>query len=113
MKRGRRSSSPAGRRRFLGALGATLAAPAILHGRARPKRFPLAFSTLGCPAWSLARVLDEAARLGFAAVELRGLTSVQPARSTIHIATMNPTVPQTRIGGNLRMTLKPCCSSTL
>ena len=33
----------------------------------------LAFSTLGCPNWSLTRVLDEAARLGYAAVELRGL----------------------------------------
>jgi glucosamine-6-phosphate deaminase len=33
----------------------------------------LAFSTLGCPAWSLVRVLDEAARQGYDGVELRFL----------------------------------------
>ncbi len=31
----------------------------------------LAFSTLGCPAWPLARVLDAASRLGYDGVELR------------------------------------------
>jgi glucosamine-6-phosphate deaminase len=33
----------------------------------------LAFSTLGCPAWPLARVLDTASRLGYDGVELRFL----------------------------------------
>jgi glucosamine-6-phosphate deaminase len=33
----------------------------------------LCFSTLGCPGWSLARVLDEAGRLGYDGVELRFL----------------------------------------
>ena len=33
----------------------------------------LAFSTLGCPAWPLSRVLDEASRLGYDGVELRFL----------------------------------------
>jgi glucosamine-6-phosphate deaminase len=33
----------------------------------------LAFSTLGCPAWPLARVLDAASRLGYDGVELRFL----------------------------------------
>ena len=33
----------------------------------------MAFSTLGCPTWSLHRILDEAAGLGYAAVELRGV----------------------------------------
>lgn len=64
------------RRRFLRALAA--AAPA-LASRARaawaagPSRLPLCFSTLGCPDWGWDRVLSEAERLGFAAIELRGL----------------------------------------
>lgn len=36
-------------------------------------RLKLTFSTLGCPAWPWQRVLDEAVRLGFAGIELRGL----------------------------------------
>ena len=31
----------------------------------------LAFSTLGCPSWPLARILDAAGRLGYDGVELR------------------------------------------
>src|SRR3970040_33275 len=31
----------------------------------------LSFSTLGCPSWSLARILDAAGRLGYDGVELR------------------------------------------
>lgn len=34
---------------------------------------PLAFSTLGCPEWSWATILDFAAEHGYAAIELRGL----------------------------------------
>jgi sugar phosphate isomerase/epimerase len=34
---------------------------------------PLAFSTLGCPGWTLERVLDAANEYGYDAVELRGL----------------------------------------
>lgn len=37
------------------------------------KRLPMAFSTLGCPAWDWQKILDFAAAHGFAAVELRGL----------------------------------------
>jgi len=33
----------------------------------------LSFSTLGCPSWSLARVLDQAGRMGYDGVELRFL----------------------------------------
>lgn len=74
MKRGRRSpGARSGRRRFLGALGATLAAPRLLQGRARPKRLPIAFSTLGCPSWDWKTVLGQASALGYAAIELRGL----------------------------------------
>ncbi len=45
-------------------------------------RAPLAFSTLGCPAWSWEEVLGFAEKHGFAAVELRGLqgTLDLPAR---------------------------------
>lgn len=61
------------RRTFLTTLAAGLAAaPAIL--RARPAtRYPIAFSTLGCPAWSWKQILDQADTLGYAALELRGV----------------------------------------
>lgn len=62
-----------GRRAFLVTVGAGLAAPAVLRGQARPKRYPIAFSTLGCPAWSWPTVLEQAERLGFSAIELRGI----------------------------------------
>jgi sugar phosphate isomerase/epimerase len=60
------------RRTFMTALAASVAAPAILRSRRKPK-FPIAFSTLGCPAWSWKTILEQADRLGFAAVELRGV----------------------------------------
>ena len=34
----------------------------------------LAFSTLGCPTWDSRRIFDSAARLGYDAVELRGIS---------------------------------------
>jgi len=53
------------------------AAPAIIRSSsweaAKTKRFPLAFSTLGCPTWDWRRILDQAAQHGYAALELRGL----------------------------------------
>jgi sugar phosphate isomerase/epimerase len=61
------------RRKFLAALGAGLAAPAILCAAARRKRYPIAFSTLGCPAWAWTTVLEQAERLGYSAIELRGV----------------------------------------
>src|SRR5688572_10897504 len=36
-------------------------------------RLPLGFSTLGCPTWSWARILDFAAEHQFASIELRGI----------------------------------------
>ncbi len=59
------------RRTFLTTLAAGAAAPSLL--RARRARYPIAFSTLGCPAWSWATILQQADRLGFAAIELRGV----------------------------------------
>jgi sugar phosphate isomerase/epimerase len=61
------------RRTFLTTLTAgILAAPTILRAR-RSARYPLAFSTLGCPSWTWKTVLDQADRLGYAAIELRGV----------------------------------------
>ena len=37
------------------------------------ERLPIAFSTLGCPAWEWPKILDFAESHGFAAIELRGL----------------------------------------
>jgi sugar phosphate isomerase/epimerase len=62
-----------GRRAFLATMGAGLAAPAILRAAPRKKRYPIAFSTLGCPAWSWKTILDQADRLGYRAIELRGV----------------------------------------
>ena len=61
------------RREFLGALAAAAAAPAFARGAATRPRLPIAFSTLGCPAWEWGKILEQADRLGFAAIELRGL----------------------------------------
>ena len=61
------------RRAFLAAMGAGLAAPAILRGQGRRPRYPIAFSTLGCPGWGWTAVLDQADRLGYSAIELRGV----------------------------------------
>ena len=45
----------------------------LLRAQAARKRYPIAFSTLGCPAWSWQTVVDQADRLGDAAIELRGV----------------------------------------
>ena len=60
------------RRTFMTALAAGVATPGILRSRQR-KRYPIAFSTLGCPAWSWQKVLEQADSLGYAALELRGI----------------------------------------
>src|ERR671935_576770 len=55
------------RREFVGT-----AAALLLPWRA-PKKLPLGFSTLGCPAWPWPKILDFAAEHQFAAIELRGI----------------------------------------
>ncbi len=60
------------RRGFLGLLAAWAVVPSRGQDAGR-RRLPLAFSTLGCPGWDLVTILDQADRLGYAAVELRGL----------------------------------------
>lgn len=62
------------RRSFLATLGTGLAAaPALLRAQSRSARYPLAFSTLGCPAWSWKTILQSAAASGYVALELRGV----------------------------------------
>ena len=59
------------RRKFIQTVSlATMASAFAQEGTAH---LPIAFSTLGCPAWDLAKILDFANKNGFAAVELRGL----------------------------------------
>ena len=63
------------RRQFLQTLSvAALSQVALPRLWASEKsRIPIAFSTLGCPAWDLDRILEFAHQHGFSAVELRGL----------------------------------------
>jgi sugar phosphate isomerase/epimerase len=69
--------SSTSRRTFIQSLAAAVAAPAVISagrwaGR-KVARLPMAFSTLGCPNWEWKKILDQAAQLGYAAIELRGL----------------------------------------
>lgn len=68
------------RRQFLqqtfSLLSAAALAPKLLaaaSSEAKPSKIPLAFSTLGCPAWKWKKILEFAAQHGFSAIELRGL----------------------------------------
>lgn len=60
------------RRSFVKALSVTAMSSAFAWD-APMTQLPIAFSTLGCPAWDFGKILDFAAQNGFAAVELRGL----------------------------------------
>lgn len=63
------------RRQFVqAASAAVLSQLALPHLWAGEKsRIPIAFSTLGCPAWDWPRILQFAHQHGFSAIELRGL----------------------------------------
>src|SRR5580693_4787927 len=70
------------RRQFLQMLSSAALAPLVVGEmkvgqaktvEAKPSQIPLAFSTLGCPAWEWKKILDFAHDHGFAAIELRGL----------------------------------------
>ncbi|MBO0727339.1 MAG: sugar phosphate isomerase/epimerase [Blastocatellia bacterium] len=61
------------RRKFINLGAAAIAAPAIIRTGKAAERLPIAFSTLGCPAWEWKTILDQAAQNGFAAFEMRGL----------------------------------------
>lgn len=77
------------RRRFVQGLSFAAAAAAFAADR-KASGFPIAFSTLGCPDWSLDKILHFATAHGFAAIELRGLQRnldlpTHPAFSPDHI----------------------------
>jgi sugar phosphate isomerase/epimerase len=55
------------RREFVGT------AAALLLPWQAPQKLPLGFSTLGCPTWPWAKILDFAAAHQFASIELRGI----------------------------------------
>jgi sugar phosphate isomerase/epimerase len=59
------------RREFLASGTATALLSGISWGK--EERLPLAFSTLGCPAWEWKKILEFAQANWFAAIELRGL----------------------------------------
>ncbi len=61
------------RRTFLHTAAAATAAPAIIRRFQTTPRYPLAFSTLGCPKWPWARVLEQASAMGYRGIELRGI----------------------------------------
>jgi sugar phosphate isomerase/epimerase len=62
------------RRSFIATLGAGLAtAPALLRAQSRSARYPIAFSTLGCPNWRWKTILENANEYGYVALELRGI----------------------------------------
>lgn len=60
------------RRAFVRSASFAVAAAAFAKD-AKSQRLPIAFSTLGCPAWSLDKILTFADENGYAAIELRGL----------------------------------------
>jgi sugar phosphate isomerase/epimerase len=65
------------RREFLKVMSSAVFASSVLPRRlfaaASAARIPIAFSTLGCPAWQWHKILDFAHQHGFSAIELRGL----------------------------------------
>src|SRR6266516_400457 len=67
------------RREFLAASAAVVSSPPFplsFQERGdvgRSPRFPIGFSTLGCPAWTWKQILDFAQAHDYAAIELRGI----------------------------------------
>jgi sugar phosphate isomerase/epimerase len=77
--------------------------------RASEGRLPLAFSTLGCPAWTWKEILDFAEKHGYAAVELRGMLGSMdlPARPEFAAGTIAKSKKETSEHG-----LKIACVSS-
>lgn len=61
------------RRQFAQGIAAIAFLPAWISARSVSRRLPIAFSTLGCPDWDWKTILDQAAKNGYAAIELRGI----------------------------------------
>src|ERR1700729_2682244 len=64
------------RREFLRVLSSAVLAPMVgreVQAEETKPKIPLAFSTLGCPAWEWQKILDFATQHGFSAIDLRSL----------------------------------------
>src|ERR1700733_8413816 len=65
------------RREFLTMLSSAMLTPMmwaqLKTTETKASKIPLAFSTLGCPAWEWNKILEFAAQHGFSAIELRGI----------------------------------------
>jgi sugar phosphate isomerase/epimerase len=61
------------RREAIKTIGCLTAAPAIIAAMPKAGRYPIAFSTLGCPKWEWKTILNHASEWGYAAIELRGI----------------------------------------
>ncbi len=61
------------RREALKSIGLAAAMPSVVFSRTPAKRYPIAFSTLGCPKWEWKTILGHASEWGYAAIELRGI----------------------------------------
>ena len=79
--------------RVAGTTGAPVSSSAAGAGGGS-SRLPLAFSTLGAPAWSWARILTAAAGSGYASIELRGLETEMDL--TKHAVFSSAALPATR-----------------
>jgi sugar phosphate isomerase/epimerase len=58
---------------MLKSLSLAAAVPYMGFSRTAAKRYPIAFSTLGCPKWEWKTILGHASEWGYAAIELRGI----------------------------------------
>ena len=83
------------RRGFVAGMVAAAAAPAVILGKQRAARYPIAFSTLGCPKWPWTRIVAQAAEMGYAAIELRGIEGQMDL-------TKRPEFAGTRIGQTMK-----------
>jgi sugar phosphate isomerase/epimerase len=61
------------RRQFLVACSGAVSAVELGSSAKELDRLPIGFSTLGCPRWDWATILNRAHQWGYAAVEIRGL----------------------------------------
>jgi sugar phosphate isomerase/epimerase len=76
-------------------LAAAAAAPAVLRAQPRAPRLPISFSTLGCPKWPWSRIIEQAAQMGYSAIELRGIEMQMDL-------TKRPEFSATRLAGSLK-----------
>jgi sugar phosphate isomerase/epimerase len=83
------------RREFLQRTGSIVALPSILRQKPVTNQPPIAFSTIGCPAWNWETIINKAQEWGFAAIELRGINGEMDL-------TKVPEFAPARIAGTLR-----------